>query len=334
MSYRVLSKQEIEPEFYEHYCGIIPKGGLTMIAGQGGSGKSTFLCWLAEYLSREGKTIIVSNEEDASIISSRLSENANVDIASFSENYEAMKIELSDLFELIDAYDIVLIDSLVTFNEGKDINKAGTAEAFLFPFIAKVVGTNKAVVFLHHTNKGGGNTLQDMVSGSERLVSGVRNCRILINDKMHNRRFFAFSKDNTGLEEIHYEIISKEKETKNGAKVWIVDRLVETNEDMDKIAYMNSRNAKIKQWDKEMSAETDKIEPPKETPPSAIARILENAAGEELTPTMIRGLGGHEYQYFINSVRKTGDKWVVREKNGREVTYKWTERALEWLENQ
>lgn len=332
MSFRVLKQSEVEPTFYEHYGQLIPKGAVSIIAGTGGSGKSTFLCWLASYLSHEGKTVIVSNEEAAGVISSRFELDTDVDIISFSENYDSMKIELSDMEEIIERYDIVLVDSLITFNEGKDINKSGTAEAFLSPFVAKVVRTDKAIVFLHHTNKGGGNSRQDMVTGSERLVSGVRHCDLLVWDKINDRRFFIPAKDNTGLEGIDYEVFSREKDLGNGRIIKVVDRLVETKEDVDKIIYLNSRNAKIKQWDKEMFARAAEEKAP--TPPASIARVLRFVEGKDTTPDTVKSISENEYKYFNNSVKKTGDEWVVKDKNAGKVTYKWTEKALEWLENQ
>lgn len=332
MSFRVLKQNEVKPTFYEHYGQLIPKGAVSIIAGTGGSGKSTFLCWLASYLSHEGSAVIVSNEEAAGVISSRFEPDTDVDIISFSENYDAMKIELSDMEEIIERYDIVLVDSLITFNEGKDINKSGTAEAFLSPFVAKVVGTNKAVVFLHHTNKGGGNSRQDMVTGSERLVSGVRHCDLLVWDKINDRRYFIPAKDNTGLDGADYEIISREKKLGNGKTVRVVDRLVETREDVDKIIYLNSRNAKIKQWDKEMFAMAKEEQPP--SPPASIARVLKSTKGANTTPDEVKAISENEYKYFNNSVKNTGDEWVVKDKNAGRTTYKWTEKALEWLENQ
>lgn len=328
MSVNIVEAKDIEPAFYEHYGGLFPKGALSIIAGQGGSGKSTLLCYLAETLSSEAKTVIVSNEEDAGVIRSRLSAGSRVGIASFSTNLEHTKITKQDLLEIIGLYDLVLVDSLVTFNDNKDINKAGTAEAFLAPLVAKVVGTDKAVVLLHHTTKGGGETLQDMVSGSERLVSGVRQCRILINDKLHNRRFLGISKDNTGADWTNYEVISKAQFATSGSVVVGIERLVPTQEDMDKIVYMNSRAAKIKKWDKEMyaSASDDKIE----DPPVVIQRVLEKTRARATTPSGLKALGENEYKYFLSAISRSKEKWVQKKKEGRQVVYHFTELAQEW----
>lgn len=324
MSYVIQKQREVNAIVYEHYGGILPKGCVTIIAGQGSSGKSTLLCYLAEHFSSEAKVVLVSNEEDAGIIRGRLNDDGQVDIISFSANEGHAKITKEDVLEIIDLYDIIFVDSLVTLNGGKDINKSGTAEALLSPFIGKVVGTNKSLVFLHHTNKGGGDSLQDMVSGSERLVSGVRHCRLVLNDRLNNRRFLAMSKDNTGLPLTNYEIIAAQKTLGCSATIVVTD-LVSTTEDMDKIVYMNTRAAKIKLWDKELA----KME--KTDPPAVIQRVLKHFSGRTITPSDVQELGVNEYKYFSDAVTKNGDKWVVREKANTFVTYKFTEDALDWL---
>lgn len=331
MSFKILELEEIEAKEYEHYGGnMIPKGCLSILAGQGKAGKSTFMCYLAERLYTEGKTVIVSNEEDAGIIKSRFRPHSKVSIVSFSSNPDASKIKKEDLLEIIDSYDIILVDSMITFNEGKDLNKSGTAEAFLAPFISKVVGTNKSIVFLCHTNKGNGNSLKDMISGSERITSGARHCKVLLLDERNGKRFVADVKDNTGLPEgIKYEIVSERK----GEKTVIVKELIPTDEDLDKIVYLNSRDAKIKKWNKELFSKDAKEK--KEKLPLSIQRVLKSCGGEEIDPSyVVNELGENERIYFSEQIKKTGNKWVTKTKKGRQVTYHWTEEALEWLREQ
>lgn len=318
---------------YGYYDGMIPKGCVTIIAGQGASGKSTLMCYLAETLSRVAKTLIVSNEEDARIISARIrSIEHSVDIASFSQQPDNQKITRSDLLQALEEYDLVFVDSLVTFNDGKDINKSGTAEEFLTPFVRAVANSDKAIVFLHHTNKGGGDSLQDIVSGSERLVSGVRHCKVVINDQMHERRFLCVVKDNTNMKTTNLEIVSEKIRLPDGGDMTIIQELVPTTVDIEKIIYENSKASKIKKWDREIFAENKKslrIE----TPPYQIRVVLEASNGEEVTTRFIKEQTDN-YQPWLRAVEKTGDKWVEKVKNGRVVAYKWTDLALEWLENQ
>lgn len=320
---------------YGYYDGMIPKGCVTIIAGQGASGKSTLMCYLAETLSRVAKTLIVSNEEDARIISARIRPvEYNVDIASFSQQPDNRKITRDELLQSLEEYDLVFVDSLVTFNDGKDINKSGTAEEFLTPFVRAVANSDKAIVFLHHTNKGGGDSLQDIVSGSERLVSGVRHCKVVINDQMHGRRFLCVVKDNTNMKTTNLEIISEKIRLPDGGDMTVIQELVPTTVDMEKIIYENSKASKIKKWDREIFAE-EKARPIVEEPPESVKRVLLHFGSNDLAMQDVKiELGENEYSYFGAAMKRTGDKWAERMKNGREITYRWTEKALSWLESQ
>lgn len=324
--------KDVNSESYGYYDGMIPKGCITIIAGQGASGKSTLMCYLASSLSRNARTLIVSNEEPSGIIAGRINKYCDVTIASFSEQEDCRKITAQEVIDALKDFDLIFVDSLVTFNDGKDINKAGTAEAFLTPFVRAVVGTEKAIVFLHHTNKGGGDTLQDIVSGSERLVSGVRHCKIVINDKIHERRFLCVAKDNTGLPERNLEIISNRIELPDGGDTWVIKDLVPTAVDIEQIIYENSKAAKIKRWDKKMYTELKK-DATVETPPSSIQRVLSSCKGKDINPSYITTeLGSNEYNYFIQQVNRTHDKWVTKTKEGTRVTYHFTDLAKEWLD--
>lgn len=325
--------KDVKPKYYGYYDGMIPKGCVTIIAGQGASGKSTLMCYLAETLSRIAKTIIVSNEEDAGVIAGRIRPESNVDIMSFSQQPDNRHITYDELLQVIEEYDLVFVDSLITFNGGKNINKSGTAEAFLSPFVRAVAGGNKAVVFLHHTNKGGGDSLQDIVSGSERLVSGVRHCKVVINDQIHERRFLCVVKDNTNMKTTNLEILSERLRGQDGSDTTVIKELVPTIVDIEKVIYENSKISKMKRWDREIFAE-DREKGRLENPPASIVRVLKISSGEDITPADIMKISNNEYKYFTSAVAKTEDKWVEKTKKGRKVTYKWTERALEWLENQ
>lgn len=333
MKLNTTTAKEAIMESYGYYDGMIPKGCVTILAGQGASGKSTLMCYLAESLSRNARTLIVSNEETEGIIAGRILAKKDVYIASFSQNENNAKIKKEDLLDTIEDFDLIFVDSLVTFNDGKDINKAGTAESFLAPFVSKVANTDKAIVFLHHTNKGGGDTLQDIVSGSERLVSGVRHCKIVVNDKLHNRRFLCVAKDNTGLPDRHLEILSNRLEFPDGGSTWIIKDLIPTTVDIEKVLYQNSKAAKIKKWDKQIYAEMNH-ENTVETPPLSIQRVLTHFNGDDIKLSDIKEqLGSNEQSYFIQQVSRTGTKWATKSKEGRIVTYHFTPLALEWLEN-
>lgn len=323
--------EEIGYKSYGYYDGMIPKGCVTIIAGQGASGKSTLMCYLAESLSRNARVLIVSNEEDAGIIAGRISKYRDVTIASFSQEKDCRKITAKEVIDSLETFDLVFVDSLVTFNDGKDINKSGTAEAFLTPFVKAVVGTEKAVVFLHHTNKGGGDTLQDIVSGSERLVSGVRHCKIVINDKIHERRFLCVAKDNTGLKSNNLEIISNKLEFPDGGCTWVIKDLVPTTVDMEQIIYENSKAAKIKRWDKAMFSDGE-ISRQIEDPPEIVRLVLLESLGMPIDREFIDEKTGR-YSSWTYALSTTGDKWVTKTKDGTKVTYHFTDLSMDWLDS-
>ena len=321
-------------ENYGYYDGMIPKGCVTIIAGQGASGKSTLMCYLASTLERVARVLIVSNEESFGIIASRVGKYSGVKIASFTQQPDNRKITKEEILQALeDDFDLVFVDSLITFNDGKDINKSGTAEEFLTPFVRAVANSDKAIVFLHHTNKGGGDSLQDIVSGSERLVSGVRHCKIVINDQMHGRRFLCVVKDNTNMKSTNLEIISEELVFPDGGSMTVVKKLVPTTVDMEKIIYENSKASKIKKWDREIFAEQK--EKVIEEPPESVKRVLLHFGEREVALQDVKTeMGENEYKYFGTVMNHSKGKWADRIKSGGEVTYKWTEKALEWLENQ
>lgn len=321
--------KEGKSENYGYYDGMIPKGCVTIIAGQGASGKSTLMCYLATTLERVAKTLIVSNEEPFGIIASRVGKYSDVDIASFTQQPNNRKITREELIHSLEDYDLVFVDSLITFNGGKDINKSGTAEEFLEPFVRAVANSEKAIVFLHHTNKGGGDSLQDIVSGSERLVSGVRHCKIVINDQMHERRFLCVVKDNTNMKSANLEIISEELVFPDGGSMTVIKKLVPTTVDMEKIIYENSKASKIKRWDKEIFAERRKGKI-LETPPMSIQKVLLASNGEDVDRAFVDNMGA--YSAWNSSLSRSGTKWVTKTKVGTRVTYHFTDLAKEWLD--
>lgn len=335
MAYKAIEAKDVKAEEYEHFGGnLLPKGCLSILAGSGGAGKSVFMCYLAERLCTEGRVAIVSNEEEASKIKTRLSEDAKITIISFSSNPDNSKLTKEDLLDIVDNYDIVFFDSLITISSDGDLNKASSVESLLSPFISKLAGTNKALMILHHTNKGNASSLKDMVSGSERVTSGVRHCKVLIWDERGDRRFLVNVKDNTGLPwGLKYELLSEKRDEKTTV---FID-MVPTEEDMDKIVYLNSEKFKIKMWEKEYKEEKKEESDgsTKSQLPPSLQRVLKSSNGEDITPNdIISNLGEHEYIYFTNQLRRTGNKWVTKTKNGRQVTYHWTEEAIEWLREQ
>lgn len=327
---KIMDKKDIKPRVYDFFDGIIPKGCITLLAGQGGSGKTTLACYLADSISYNAKVLFIECEESEHFISARLSPESKVKIAMLEEN--ELQYTTEQVLKVLPEFDIIFIDSLRSLAGGKDINKASVAEQFLLPFIKATKGSEKSIVFLAHTNKGSQDSLQDMISGSERLSSGVRHCKIVINDKLSGRRFLTIAKDNTNCDPSDFEIISNEKtfEDQSGS-IWVVSRLHKTLVDIEEIIIRNSRKFKEDLVRKKLSLENQNKR--EEIIPKSIREVLLASSGEPVDSTFI-SLHSKIISWG-DALRRTGEIWVTKTRDGRRVTYHWTEKALNWLkENQ
>ena len=210
MDIEFIEGKYIQPKVYDFFDGIIPKGCVTLLAGQGESGKTTLACYMADTISRNAKVAFFEAEESENYLVSRLDPETSVCVAHLKNGQ--MQFTTESIIKSLEKFDIIFVDSLRSLAGGKDINRASVAEKFLLPFINATKDTEKSIVFLAHTNKGNQDSIQDMISGSERLVSAVRHCKVVINDRLNGRRFLTIAKDNTNAKRIDYEILSHEKE--------------------------------------------------------------------------------------------------------------------------
>lgn len=327
---KIKKASEIETKLYDFWQGVIPKGCVTLLAGDSGSGKTTLACYFAEVISRNAKVLFIELEEDIGILRSRFDYYTKVDFAAPDE--ESPTLTPQEVAKLLENYDIIFVDHLRALAGGRNINKAEKALEVLSPLTQAVRGTDKSIVLLAHTNKGLGDTLKDAVAGSAALVDLVRHCKIVVKDDSEGRRFLAVAKDNTNCDTTPYEIIANDKEIAGQSGfIKIVTKLIPTTVDLDEIIIRNSRKFK-----KEMMLKKKQGTPLKylsaEDVPKAIKEVLLASDGKDVTSTFIENHS--KIVSWQSALRKTGEKWVTKTKDGRQVTYHWTEEALEWLREQ
>lgn len=327
---RIIKGSEVKPKLYDFWQGVIPKGCVTLLAGEGGSGKTTLACYFAETISRNAKVLFAEYEEDENYLKSRFDYYTKVDFAVADENTPLPTTE--EIVELLQDYDIIFVDNLRTLAGGKNINKAEKALEVLSPLTNAVKGTEKSIVLLAHTNKGMGDTLKDAVAGSAALVDLVRHCKIVVKDELEGRRFLAVAKDNTNCDSTPYEIIANDKEIEGQAGyIKVVTKLIPTTVDLDEIIIRNSRKFK-----REMMLKRKQNKPLRELSyedvPKAIKEVLLASEGEDVTSIFVENHSN--IQSWQSALRKTGTRWITKTKNGRQVTYHWTDEALEWLREQ
>ena len=178
-----LFNKEIPPAKFNK---IFPCGRLSLIAGDGGSGKTYFALYFALLFVKEnpGKTVfLLLAEDDEWTVKRRLerlveqypyldSKNrlnihyiADRDIEVAELDTFSKKIiyrEKSELRETIRSYDVSIIDPLVNLLPA-DENDNFSAKEFCKLMKGFVWGTDKSLVFLHHVAKG---DLKDLTSES------------------------------------------------------------------------------------------------------------------------------------------------------------------------
>lgn len=137
--------------------GVVP-GGVTLIAGEPGIGKSTLLMQIASNVSTRAKVLYISGEESVSQISMRskrlgLSSKKNTTLLTSSNSANDIAFTIEN-----NSYDLVIVDSIQTIAIEEITSTAGsvaqiTNSAYLIINSAKK--KNTAVIFVGHVTKDG-----------------------------------------------------------------------------------------------------------------------------------------------------------------------------------
>lgn len=316
--------EKISPRTWDFWDEtFIPKGCVILLAGQGGSGKSTFMSWLADtVVSDRCRVGIISNEEDKGLLAARCRKGSRVMLASSLYKGTTQRFTAQDVIGALADFEILFVDSLRTLTDC-DLRRSENVEKVLLPLVNAVIETEKSIVLLTHTNKGGGETLQDMVAGSERLVSGVRHCNLTINDRVGDRRFVTVAKTNCmgGAVNTTY-VINPMTLDIDGSKLTVVKDIAPFYDDIEQIIYNNSSKGKQQRYHKMLYGSDDVVE---EKLPTVI-RNLQNEfnLGEPFTIADVRLCGSLApfYKYYNTHPEKFGTNKEPRNyKQGEKKKY-------------
>ena len=206
-----------ETEFILKEWLPIPKGTVTIIAAPGGTGKS----WTSMQLSirhahASGKKVAVWLSEDPLFESKSRAAAICKDILRTDKSLKNIRLVSRSPIQLIQNkqfsyatfykfkknfadYDLIIFDPLLAFY-GSDENDNSSARMFMQPFMDWARDTNKCIVFLHHSRKGGDNTKSN-ARGAGAFVDAARTVYEInkIDDTNEsNMREIVLTKDNYG----------------------------------------------------------------------------------------------------------------------------------------
>ncbi len=200
------------------YDPIIPQASICVLGGESEAGKSMLLRNLAicvatgrEFLGfpfggRYKSAIYAASEDEINAtnfflhLHNRFYQDGKDDWRGLHFIYE-----LDDIIGRLDARlnlnpaDLVIIDSLGDFFNGKDMNNSAQVRLFMRPFKELIKKYGCTIIFLHHINKWMENNApsKNALSGSQSLEAIARACFMLVNDRNDpNLRHFCIVKHN------------------------------------------------------------------------------------------------------------------------------------------
>lgn len=211
LPYVILSEVETEPLHWLWYP-YIPRGGLSMIVGDGGYGKSWMTCAITADLSQgralpgqdplpPQKVLMISAEDGVSqIIKPKMEKlNANMaNIAVFDEGFAlnpAMADSIASAMKEFDAT-VVFLDPMVAYIGGHtDMFRANETRDILSQLDRIAKETNTAIVGVHHVRKAMASVAQHKTMGSVDFVNGVRST-LLVDISKAGQYYMAHVKAN------------------------------------------------------------------------------------------------------------------------------------------
>lgn len=202
----------------EYFPGFMPGYAIT-ITGVGGSGKSTFLCQVAQMLYDNGKKSAIASGEEShqqlAFACKRLG-LSDVDIAHVSN--------VEDIADAMDYYDFMVVDSFQALRSSdKNMKKRQFSEYAQDLLLNKAKETGCVLVFVLHITTAG------LPKGGTDIIHAVDvNMRVLIDPNDESIRIFDIYKNRAGETKKHSAImgakgfdfqglyVEPEPETKSG----------------------------------------------------------------------------------------------------------------------
>jgi AAA domain/Bifunctional DNA primase/polymerase, N-terminal len=206
--------------------GYLPSGKLTLLAGAGGTGKSTIAFNLAATITNgglwpdgsqcktAGNVLIWSSEDDpADTIKPRLMAvgandsrygviSGTVDEKGFTDSFDAARdMEgLREAVRRIGGISLLIIDPIVTAVTG-DMHKANDVRRSLQPIIDFAAECDCAVLGITHFAKGtAGKNSAERVIGSQAFAAQARMVLVAAKEEESNRRVFTRAKSNNSID--------------------------------------------------------------------------------------------------------------------------------------
>jgi len=166
----------------------LPRGTLSILAGNGGLGKSCLLIDLAAELSRSGiPSLLVTGEDNAEtiVVPRLLAAGANLHLVALWRDPLVLPDDLAALAKAITDLKagFVAIDPMSAFlASGIDSHKAASLRQVLSPLTRLAEDLDCTMAVLGHLNKGGGYEAAQRVAGSEALVNAARHALLVAPD--------------------------------------------------------------------------------------------------------------------------------------------------------
>lgn len=208
--------------------GAIPLGGLTIITGKGGDGKSTLCRWLAARISKgelEGmwhgephRVLYLAAEESTTFSVAPSLEVNGADMRrvmlpeNAASNFKPIE-EMDELIEFCKDNDIraVFVDPITNFFGGKDSHRNSEVRDALAPWSRLADEINGVVVAIAHQTKGAGGDITAGVGGSSAITEVARAVLGTAHDKETDVRVLSGGKNNAGglLPAYEYQLVSR-----------------------------------------------------------------------------------------------------------------------------
>ncbi|MEJ6018723.1 AAA family ATPase [Corynebacterium sp. H113] len=197
--------------------GVVPLGGMTLITGKGGDGKSTLCRWLGAQITRGSlpgcwqgtphNVLYIAAEEAAeyAVNPSFRVNGADMDrvlyVRKGSElNHFSPSQDMADLIELCLSNDVkaVFVDPVTNFLEGKDGNNGTAVREALRPWTRLAEEIDGAVIAIAHQKKSAGGDIVSGVSGSGEFGNVIRSLLGTATDHETGQRVLSHGKSNLG----------------------------------------------------------------------------------------------------------------------------------------
>lgn len=248
-----ISLSDIKPKPIQWLIpGLIPKGMITVLASDGGVGKTSLSLWLASLVSNQGeifngkpvdhgRVLIWTGEDSAEyvlsprlralgadpdfvdIIGNQIQTSEGIKVFDITTDISEVERSLKNRSTKEEPYKLLIIDPVMSVVRG-DSNQPNTVRQSLEPLRILAERQNVAVIGITHYSKGTSKSLpQDRVIGSQAFVALARMVLGLAKDEETGNRRLVVLKSNIVDTNIGYEFSYQFFTDVNGCDVARID---------------------------------------------------------------------------------------------------------------